>query len=74
MVKKKTEGHTALKSRGDSLAVGTYLQSGSAPRSPGYIYIYFGCVGADNAIELMLEVFQICFSPTNILYSYRLFG
>ena len=29
--KTKTNGLTALKSRGDSLAVGTYLQRGSAP-------------------------------------------
>ena len=31
---KKTEGRTRPKSKGGSLAVGTYLQRGSAPPSP----------------------------------------
>ena len=33
---KKAEERTAPKSRGVSLAVGTYLQRGSTPPSPGY--------------------------------------
>ena len=32
---KKTEGRTRQKSKGGSLAVGTYLQKGSAPPPPG---------------------------------------
>ena len=32
---KKTQGRTGLKSGGGSLAVGTYLQRGSAPPPPG---------------------------------------
>ena len=32
---KKTEGRTRPKSKGGSLAVGTYLQRGSAPPPPG---------------------------------------
>ena len=33
---KKTEGRTRPKSKGGSLVVGTYLQSGSAPPGPGH--------------------------------------
>ena len=35
---KKTQGRTGLKSGGGSLAVGTYLQRGSAPSIPGFYY------------------------------------
>ena len=40
---KKTRGQTALKSRGGSLAIGSYLQRGSAPPPP---YFFQGAPAA----------------------------
>ena len=59
---KKTEGQTRLKSKGGSLAVGTYFQRGSAPHPPGsgsgycglesheFMYVFFNQVADPLAL------------------------